>query len=142
MPSRSNRNTHLIAGAAIALLLIVGIIHFMDAPGSYDDAPYKGLLFLANGIAACVAAWGIYKESRSWGWTLGLLVAGGAFVGYIVSRTIGLPGLEVDTWDEPLGTLSLITEGLFALIYVVAIVRPMLRWSTLMQTPAQTRVES
>jgi hypothetical protein len=58
-------------GAGIALILVTGAIHLIDAPGSFGDATYKGLLFLANGIAAIVAAFGIYRGERSWGWRLG-----------------------------------------------------------------------
>ena len=120
MAAHPHRHIHLIAGAGIALLLIVGIIHFIDAPSSFGDATYKGLLFIADGLAAGVAAWGIYRSARTWGWSLGFIITAGAFIMYIYSRTIGLPGIDVDTWDEPLGTLSLIAEGMFMLLYVAA----------------------
>ena len=105
-------------GAAIALILVTGAIHFIDAPGSFGDATYKGLLFVANGIAAIVAAFGIYRGERLWGWGLGLLVAGGALVGYVISRTVGLPGLAPDVWLEPLGILSLIVEIAYVALFV------------------------
>src|SRR5215212_9002117 len=45
---------------------------------------------------------------------LGPLIAGGAFGGYAISRTVGLPGLPVEAEGlEPLGVLSLVVEGLF-----------------------------
>jgi hypothetical protein len=106
-------------GAGIALILVTGAIHFIDAPGSFGDATYKGVLFLANGIAALVAAWGISRGERSWGWGLGLLVAGGALVGYVISRTVGLPGLAPDIWLEPLGILSLMVEAAFVVLFAV-----------------------
>lgn len=99
--------------AAIVLIVVTGLIHAIDAPGSFGDATYKGMLFVANAAAAAVAALGIYRGARSWGWGLGLLVAGGAFIFYLVSRTVGLPGLEPDVWLEPLGIASLIVEALF-----------------------------
>jgi hypothetical protein len=101
--------------AGIALILATGLIHLLNAPDSFEEATYKGLLFVANGAGAAVAAFGIYRGVKSWGWGLGLLVAGGALVAYILSRTIGLPGLEAepDAWFEPLGLASLIAEGLF-----------------------------
>jgi hypothetical protein len=34
-------------------------------------------------------------------------------VGYVLSRTIGLPGMPVEEWLEPLGVLSLPVEALF-----------------------------
>ncbi len=112
--------------AGIILILLTGLIHAIDAPSSFGDATYKGLLFVANALGALVAAIGIYRGSRSWGWALGLLVAGGAFVMYIVSRTVGLPGLKPDDWLEPLGVASLIIEALF----VASALRAMARRTT------------
>ena len=105
-----------VQGASAALILVTGAIHFIDAPGSFGDATYKGLLFLANGIAAIVAAFGILRE-RGWGWGLGVLVAGGALVSYVISRTVGLPGLPPDIWLEPLGILSLMVEAAFIVLF-------------------------
>jgi len=102
-----------VQGAGIALILVTGAIHFIDAPGSFGDATYKGVLFLVNGIAAVVAACGIHRGERTWGWGLGALVAGGALVAYVTSRTVGLPGLVPDVWLEPLGILSLLVEAAF-----------------------------
>jgi hypothetical protein len=59
-----------------------------------------------------VAAVGIFLH-RTWGWALGILVAAGAFIGYIVSRTVGIFGLPPDVWMEPLGIASLVVEALF-----------------------------
>lgn len=109
-----------VQGAGIALILVTGAIHFIDAPGSFGDATYKGLLFLANGISAIVAAFGIYRGERRWGWGLGVLVAGGALVGYVASRTVGLPGLAPDIWLEPLGVLSLTVEAAFIALYALS----------------------
>jgi hypothetical protein len=104
-----------ITWAGIALILATGLIHLVNAPDSFSEATYEGPLFVANGVGAAVAAFGIYRGVKSWGWGLGLLVAGGALVAYILSRTVGLPGLEAepDAWLEPLGLASLIAEGLF-----------------------------
>jgi hypothetical protein len=53
------------------------------------------------------------------------LVAGGAFVGYVISRTVGLPGLPVEEeWLEPLGLLSLLVEALFIGLCLTTFVRP------------------
>ncbi len=58
------------------------------------------------------------------------MVAGGALVMYVISRTIGLPGLGVDdTWFEPMGVLSLIVEG----AYVVIALKVLLQSQTLHQ---------
>ena len=77
-------------------------IHLLVAPEELEEATYLGLLFLANFGGAVVAAIGIYRGHK-WGWGLGVLLAGGAFVGYVISRTLGLPGMPVEKWLEPLG---------------------------------------
>jgi uncharacterized membrane protein len=55
---------------------------------------------------------------------LGVLVPGGAVVGYIVSRSVGLPGFEqaVGRWSGPRGVLSLVVEVLFVALFVLAVI--------------------
>jgi uncharacterized membrane protein YfcA len=102
-----------LVGAGISLIVVVGLIHLINSPEDLQEGSYTGLLYLANFLGALAAAVGIYRGKR-WGWALGLLVAGGAFAGYVISRTVGLPGLPVETeWLEPLGVLSLVVEALF-----------------------------
>jgi hypothetical protein len=107
---------------AIAAILGAGLIHAVEARDAFGDATYKGLLFVANGVGALVAAVGVYRNQRTLGWILGIVVAGGAFLAYVASRTIGLPGLpaEPDAWLEPMGVASLVCEGLFVVLFVVA----------------------
>jgi uncharacterized membrane protein YfcA len=113
-----------LVGAGISVIVIVGLIHLVGAPEDLEEAPYQGLLFLANFFGAVVAAIGIYR-GRSWGWSLGALVSLGAFLGYVISRTTGLPGLPVEEeWLEPLGLLSLLVESLFVGLYLTILVRP------------------
>ncbi len=103
----------------IVLILITGLIHVIDAPDSFSDAVYKGWLFYANGAGALVAAYGIYR-GHNWGWNLGLLIAVGSLIGYVISRTVGLPYIpaEPDAWLEPLGVASLVAEGLFVVVFI------------------------
>ena len=107
---------------AVAAILATGSIHVAEARDAFSEATYKGLLFVANGLGALVAAFGPYRNHRELGWVLGLVVAAGAFIAYVASRTIGLPGLpaEPDAWLEPLGVASLVCEGVFIVLFVVA----------------------
>jgi uncharacterized membrane protein YfcA len=96
----------VLVGAGISLIVIVGLIHLINSPGDLEEGAYTGVLYLANFVGTLASAVGIYWRKR-WGWVLGFLVAGGAFAGYVISRTVGLPGLPVETeWLEPLGVLS------------------------------------
>jgi hypothetical protein len=113
-----------LVGAGISLIVIVGLIHLVDSPEDLAEGSYQGFLFVANFLGALAAAVGIYRGNK-WGWTLGALVAGGAFVGYVISRTVGLPGMPVETeWMEPLGVLSLIVEALFVGVLLAIFARP------------------
>lgn len=99
----------------LGLILATGLLHLVEAPEYYDEVKYIGVLFVASMIGAAIAAYGIWRDER-WGWLLGLAVAGGSFVAYILSRTVGLPSFREASWSEalePMGVLSLIVEGLF-----------------------------
>ena len=104
----------------VVLILLVGLIHLMDAPDSMTESTTKGLSFYANFVGAIVAAVGVFLHRR-WGWSLGIVVAAGAFIGYIVSRTVGIFGLPPDVWMEPLGIASLVAEALFIAVALRAL---------------------
>jgi len=114
----------------IALLVIIGGIHLIDAPDSFGDAPYKGVLFVLNGVGALLASGLILRNRNTAGWWLGMAVAAGAIVGYVISRTVGLPGLEAepDAWFETMGITSVICEVAFIAIGA---------WMTLQQPAAK-----
>ena len=114
------RRQRILRLAAIVLIVVVGLTHLIGAPQHYRVAPYIGVGFVANFIGALVAAVGIYREVM-WGWLLGALVAGGALIMYVVSRSVGLPGFEhaVGRWSGPLGILSLVVEALFIAIFLL-----------------------
>jgi uncharacterized membrane protein YfcA len=112
--------THNLKIVGVAAIVATGLIHLATARDSFGEATYKGLLFVANGVGAFVAAVGVYRRAE-WAWLLGALVAGGALLGYVLSRTVGLPGLpaEPDAWLEPLGVASLVAEVVFLMAFAV-----------------------
>ena len=124
LPIRDTTVSDTLVGAGISLIVIVGLIHLINSPEDLVAGSYTGLLYLANFVGAITAAISIYR-GRSWGWVLGLLVAAGAFAGYVVSRTVGLPGLPVEEeWLEPLGVLSLVVEALFVGVFLTVFAPP------------------
>ncbi|MBF0386739.1 MAG: hypothetical protein HQL20_02650 [Candidatus Omnitrophica bacterium] len=109
----------IVRWGAVVLIVIVGVIHVVDAPDCFQEAEYKGWLFYANGAGALAAAYGLWRR-QNWGWYLGLLVAAGSFAGYVASRTVGLPLIpaEPGAWLEPLGIASLVVEGGFIALFM------------------------
>jgi hypothetical protein len=112
------RSLKIIAVAAIA---VIGLIHLWMAGDAFGNATYEGVLFVANGIGALVAAVGVYRSRANWGWMLGALVAGSTLLGYVMSRTVGLPGLpaEPENWFEPLGVVSIVAEVVFLTVFAM-----------------------
>jgi hypothetical protein len=101
--------------AGITLIVLTGLIHAIEAPDHLQEMQYVGILFIANAVGAAVAAVGIWRGSRA-AWGLGVLVAAGAFVSFILSRTTGLPGGYKEAEWEPLGIASLVIEAAFCVV--------------------------
>lgn len=101
--------------AGVALILAVGAVHLVETPEHFEAAAYLGILFVLNAALCLVAAVGILRGAKGWGWTLGALVCGLSVLGYLVSRLFGLPGFPeaAGAWDTPMGSLAAILAGLF-----------------------------
>ena len=105
--------------AGIALILIIALIHLVEAPSQRDDAVYKEVLFFLAAVGGFIAAVGMWRAIQ-FSWLLGTLVAAGTLVGYFWSRTIGLPGLPADhDFFEPLGVVSVIAEVCFLVVVIL-----------------------
>ena len=105
------------------LLLVTSAIHLVATPDAFGDAPYKGFLFLAAGVGCMVAIYLSQYADGRWGWWLGVAVCASMFVGYILSRTVGLPGLpaEPDAWFEPTGIASFVSEFAYLVLAFVVL---------------------
>jgi hypothetical protein len=101
--------------AGVVLILAVGAMHLLEAPAHFEAAAYLGVLFAINFVGTLAAAIGIFRGAKGWGWTLGALISVLSLLAYLASRQFGLPGFAeaAGKWDEPLGTLAMILEGLF-----------------------------
>lgn len=107
------KNEKLVRNIGLLVILITGLIHLYDAPGEYRDAQYMGIFFIIFFLGSIISAIGIYRDQFSWGWMLGGLLVLGAIVGYLLSRTVGLPISGREDWGPPLAYFSIILEVLF-----------------------------
>jgi hypothetical protein len=99
-------------------MLVIGAVHLIVTPHAFDDAGYKGILFLIGVIGAFFAAMGIQEGALVRGWVLGTIVAGLSTAGFIANATVGLPGLPANAqvWQEPLAVLALVCEVLMLVV--------------------------
>jgi len=113
----------ILRWAGATLIFLIGGAHVLIAGEHFLAATYLGILFLANFAGAILVAFALYWSPNRWGWLLGDVVAGGAFVGVIVSRAVGLPGLqeEVGKWLSIAGLLCLLMEGAFISLSLLAL---------------------
>jgi len=125
----TRRTPKALRWAGVLLIVACGLIHLISAPDHLQEATYVGVLFLANAAGSLVAAIGIYRD-RLWGWLLGALVAGGAFVMFMVSRLIGLPAYQEhvgmwigDTFGDRLGIPSLVIEAPLIVLAAIVVAR-------------------
>lgn len=110
----------LLKLSAIVLILVTGYLHFITTPHEYSEARYMGILFLLNAVAALISAVGILRSRFLWGWALGFLIAAGSILGYLQSRTIGMPGMEAEEWFDPIGIPAVIVEAGYLIVFALA----------------------
>jgi uncharacterized protein YaaW (UPF0174 family) len=111
------------ARAVIAIGLTgIGLIHLLDAIGKYNETRYLFWMYIAL-IAGSLATAGAVLFTRN---RAAFLAAAGlatsAILGYVLSRTTGLPNAtdDIGNWTEPLGLASLFVEGAVAAVAAAA----------------------
>ena len=101
----------------------VAVTHAIDLPDKLEEAHYMAALFCALILASVVLA-ALLLAGRS---TAEAIAAAGVLsaltvVGYVLSRTVGLPQLEdhVGMWGDPVGIASLVFEGVLIALAIVS----------------------
>ncbi len=98
--------------ASMALVVEIGVLHLYMAPHEFEETRYLGILFAVNFILALIGALRMLRDELL-GWAIGLFLAAASMGGYVLSRTAGLPGMEVEPWTHPVGLISLAVEACF-----------------------------
>ena len=98
--------------AVVVGLLAIALIHILDLPGKWEETRYLGVGYVLVIAASLVLAELNANRVRSWSLyaSAGLSIA--VLVGFIINRTVGMPGAteDIGNWGEPLGLASLFVE--------------------------------
>jgi drug/metabolite transporter (DMT)-like permease len=95
-----------------AALAVVGVIHLVLAPEYFNEQAYLGVLFVLGGIALAVFAVRLWRADDIPSWLLGALIMAGMGIGFVLSRTVGLPGFKESEWELS-GVICLVLEAGF-----------------------------
>ena len=106
----------VLRAVAVVGLAGVALIHVLDAHNTFVSTPYVGWLYVGLITGSLGSAAWLLRGSDSRAWATAALLSVGAIVGFVCSRTVGLPGSTDDlgNWWEPLGLASLFVEGAMA----------------------------
>jgi hypothetical protein len=81
-------------GAGAAALIGMGVLHVFKTPEYLDAQLYVGVLFgLSFPLCIGLAAWLSIEDDRR-AWTAGAMIAAAMVGAFLISRTVGLPGLD------------------------------------------------
>ena len=91
----------------------VAAIHIMDLPGKFAETPYLAVAYLAMIAGAAFTIERLVKSARAVDFLAAAALAGSVFAGFVVNRTVGMPGAmgDIGNWLEPIGFLSLFVEA-------------------------------
>jgi hypothetical protein len=95
-----------------AALAAVGAIHLILAPEYFSEQAYIGVLFVLGGFVLLAFAGRLWRSDDVPSWLLGALTMAGMGLGFVLSRTVGLPGFHESEWELS-GLLCLVLEAGF-----------------------------
>jgi fructose-1,6-bisphosphatase/inositol monophosphatase family enzyme len=121
--NRSPLDTALVAGG-VAGLTVTAYIHLTEMSGKFAEVPYLGVGY-ALLVAACASAAVLVVQGDRRGWMLAGVACLATFVGFVLTRTTGLPASsdDVGNWSESIGTYSLVAEGTVVALSAIALGR-------------------
>ena len=96
---------------AVVALAITGWVHLIDMSDKFSEVPYLGIGYGLIVIAAIASIVLIVRGDRR-GWMLGGGMCLATIVGYMLSRTTGLPAStdDVGNWSETLAVWAGVAE--------------------------------
>lgn len=110
--------------AGIAGLSTVIAIHTTELAGKTEETSYLGFGYVLL-IAASLVSIVMLSQRDVRGWMLGGLASVATIIGFVLTRTTGLPKADGDVgnWSETIAVWSLFAEGLVILLAIFALAR-------------------
>lgn len=106
-----------VSEQAARLLAVIGmaaiaVIHILDAPGTFEGVKYIFWLYIAIIVGAIPFSLLLLQWSSRLAWVGSALLAAGPLVGYLLTRSVGLPGDsgDIGNWLDSLGLASMFVE--------------------------------
>jgi hypothetical protein len=102
MTATSNSPASLVCrGAGSAALVGAGLLHLFITPEYLKEKLYIGVLFgLSVPLCFGLAVW-LWRRDNKRAWLAGSLLCAGMILGFLLSRTVGLPGFdESGVWEH------------------------------------------
>ncbi|MEA2346867.1 MAG: hypothetical protein QOG62_654 [Thermoleophilaceae bacterium] len=112
-----NTITRRVAASALAG---TGVLHLVLAPEYLAEQTYIGALFIAGGVLCLGLAARLWLVHDNVAWSAAGLIVAGMAAGFVLSRTVGLPGFFEEEWETS-GIVSLMLEGGVILASIAAL---------------------
>ena len=113
-------------------LLGIALIHLLDLPGKLKETPYLGAAYILLIIVSVAVAEYLMRRHDRRAWLAATALAAAVLLGYVVNRSVGLPGAmdDIGNWLEPLGLASMFVEAVVVVLGLSGLVDSMARGST------------
>jgi hypothetical protein len=101
----------------------IALIHLLDSIGKYGETRYIFWMYVALMVASLATAFAVLHVRTKAVWLATGGLAASAVIGYVLSRTTGLPNAtgDIGNWTEPLGLASLFVEGVVIAVSAYAL---------------------
>jgi len=98
---------------AVIGLAAFALIHLLDLPGTMAGTPYIGWMYIGLIVSAIGLAAALMRTSDTRVWTAATGLVTSVMLGYVLSRTTGLPQSsdDIGNWGQPLGIEMLFVGG-------------------------------
>jgi len=109
---------------AIGGLVAVALIHMLQLPDAFEEAGYLGGLFIVAVVASLTLAAVMTRTNDSRAWLAAGGLAGLILLGFVLSRSVGLPGFtdDVGEWSEVPGMASMVVESLLVILTAAVLI--------------------